>query len=340
MGFAAETNYVCPAPLQEKEFVMKRRPHRILVSALLLGGISVLAIGAKYCFDMRLAYERVRGSGTLIQSPYGDIEYTEGGSGPDVLVIHGSGGGYDQGEIVVEAALDGSFHWISPSRFGYLRSTFNEGATFDDQARAYAYLLDHLEIKTVAVVAISHGGPSALLFAVLYPERVSSLSLISCGVAPSSDANQTQANERGSLLMNIFQYDIAYWALTGVLEERFMELMGANEGVVASLDADQKLLAEHLIDYMNPVSLRAAGARFDNGATMPGERIRAVRAPTLILHAIDDTLQLYHNAEFAASRIPNARLVRFERGGHLLFAVERPIIAKLVQEHIRNNARP
>ncbi len=65
-----------------------------------------------------------------------------------MLVIHGSGGGYDQGELLVQAVLGEQFHWIVPSRFGYLRSTFREGATFDDQAQAYAYLLDQLVSNT------------------------------------------------------------------------------------------------------------------------------------------------------------------------------------------------
>jgi pimeloyl-ACP methyl ester carboxylesterase len=56
------------------------------------------------------------------------------------------------------------------------------------------------------------------------------------------------------------------------------------------------------------------------------ERIVAVRAPTLIFHAKDDTLQLHRNAEFAASTIPGARLVSFERGGHLLIAIEQTTI--------------
>ncbi len=67
---------------------------------------------------------------------------------------------------------------------------------------------------------------------------------------------------------------------------------------------------------------------------MPNERIAAVRAPTLIFHAKDDTLQLYRNAEFAASTIPGARLVSFERGGHLLIAVEQPTIRMATQKHI------
>jgi len=283
---------------------------------------------------MNRAYERVSGKSTVITSPYGDIEFTEGGSGPDVLVIHGSGGGYDQGELLARAVLGDQFHWITPSRFGYLRSTFHEGATFDDQAHAYAYLLDQLGIKKVAVVALSHGGPSALLFAVLYPERVSSLTLISCGVASSAAQDQVQANQKGDMLMTIFKYDPLYWAITKLFKRQLMELMGANDAVIASLTPGQRELVDQVIDYMNPVSLRSAGAAFDNKATMPDERIAAIRAPTLIFHATDDTLQLYHNAEFAASTIPGARLVSFQRGGHLLMSVEQSTIQTIMQKHI------
>jgi predicted alpha/beta-fold hydrolase len=37
---------------------------------------------------------------------------------------------------------------------------------------------------------------------------------------------------------------------------------------------------------------------------MPNGRIAAVSAPTLILHARDDTLRLFRNAEFAAAGSP------------------------------------
>jgi 2-hydroxy-6-oxonona-2,4-dienedioate hydrolase len=315
----------------KKENKMFRRILRWIAIGLI---VAVVLVSASYLWDMNRAYKRIRGKSTVIPSPYGDIEYTEGGSGPPVLVIHGSGGGYDQGELLVKAVLGDQFHWITPSRFGYLRSTFHEGATFDDQAHAYADLLDQLGIKKVAVVAISHGGPSALLFAVLHPERVSSLTLISAGVASSATQDQVQANQQGEILMTIFKYDPLYWAITKLFKKQFMGLMGANDTVIAGLTPQQREMAEHLIDYMNPVSPRSAGAAFDNKATMPNERIAAVRAPTLIFHATDDTLQLYHNAEFAASTIPGARLVSFERGGHLLMSVEQSTIRTVMQKHI------
>ncbi len=296
--------------------------------------VVVILVSAAYLLDMNRIYERVRGKSTVIPSRYGDIEYTEGGSGPAVLVIHGSGGGYDQGELLVKAVLGDEFHWITPSRFGYLRSSFREGATFDDQAHAYAYLLDQLGVKKVAVVAISHGGPSALLFAVLHPERVSSLTLISCGVASSATQDQAQANQKGELLTTIFRYDPLYWSITKLFRKPFMGLMGANDAVVANLTPEQLELVNQIIDYMNPVSLRSAGAAFDNKAKMPNERIAGVRAPTLIFHATDDTLQLYHNAEYATSTIPGAKLVPFEKGGHLLMSVQQSTIRTVMQKHI------
>ncbi len=287
-----------------------------------------------YLADMKRAYRRVRGDGRVVPSPYGDVEHTEHGSGPPVLTIHGSGGGYDQGELVAEAVLDGRFRRITPSRFGYLRSTFREGATFDDQAHAYACLLDSLGVGKAAVVALSHGGPSALLFAVLHPERVSSLTLISCGVASSAGNGQAQADRRGDLLTTIFRHDVLYWTIARVWRRRLKRLMGADAAVVAGLTSEQRDLIDEVIDRMNPVAPRAAGVAFDNRAAMPNERVSAVRAPTLILHARDDTLQLYRNAEFAAATIPDARLVGFPRGGHFLMAVEREAVGAATREHI------
>lgn len=307
------------------------------VAAGMLATVAVIA--TLYVRDMRRAYDRIRDRSTLRSSPYGDIEFTQGGSGLPVLVIHGSGGGYDQGELLADALLGDRFHWIAPSRFGYLRSTFREGATFDDQARAYAFLLDQLGVRKVAVVAMSHGGPSALLFATLFPERVSSLTLVSAGVAASVAEHQAAANRKGSMLVRIFESDALYWTATTVFRKQFMGLMGANDSVIAGLTPGQRDAAERIIAYMNPASPRSAGAAFDNRAAMPNERIAGIRAPSLVIHARDDGLQLYHNAEFAMATIPNARLVSFDRGGHLVLLVEQTAVREAVQQHILANAR-
>lgn len=45
-------------------------------------------------------------------------------------------------------------------------------------------------------------------------------------------------------------------------------------------------------------------------------------------------MQLYRNAEFAAATIPGARLTTFERGGHLIMAIEQARIRSLIEEQI------
>ena len=292
-----------------------------------------------YMRDMDRAYERISGKSSVISSPYGDIEYKTGGSssGPPVLVIHGGGGGYDQGELIAEVVLDDSFYWIAPSRFGYLGSELPANATWDDQSSAYAFLLDHLKIEKVAVVAMSQGGPSALLFAVNHPERVSSLICLSCGVAASASEVQADANKKGNILKTIFQYDVLYWTTSKLFRNSLLGVIGATDEVIERLTPSQKENADHFIEYMNPASPRSAGAVFDNEAQMPGSRIAAITAPTLIIHAKDDLLQLYHNAEFAASTIPGSELMSYESGGHILMIVEQSAVKQAVTEHIIGN---
>src|SRR6056297_1562981 len=305
------------------------------------GGICILIVWGfvAYLKDMNQAYERVRGQSSVIASPYGDIEYKTGGSssGTPVLVIHGGGGGYDQGELISHVVLDNQFFWIAPSRFGYLGSELPANATWDDQSSAYAFLLDHLKIEEVAVVAMSQGGPSALLFAVNHPERVSSLICLSCGVAASASEVQADANKKGNILKTIFQYDVLYWTTSNLFRNSLLGIIGATDEVIERLTPSQKENADHFIEYMNPAAPRSAGAVFDNEAQMPGSRIAAITAPTLIIHAKDDLLQLYHNAEFAASTIPGSELMSYESGGHILMIVEQEAIKNAVREHIIGN---
>jgi 2-hydroxy-6-oxonona-2,4-dienedioate hydrolase len=311
---------------------------RILRWSALLAGAALVLVAASYLLDMRRAYARVQGRSTVIPSPYGSLEYTEGGSGLPVLVIHGGGGGYDQGELLVEAVLRDGFHWIAPSRFGYLGSDMPTGATWDDQAHAFAFLLDHLGIERVAVVALSQGGPSALLLALLHPDRVTSLTCLSCGVAPSTAADQDEANSRGDMLRRVFAHDYTYWPIAKYFRRQLMGMIGASRSVVAELTPEQRSTVVRLIDYMNPAAPRAVGVVLDNEATLPGERIAGIPTPTLVVHAQDDLLQLYHNAEFAAARIPNARLMSFDRGGHVVSIVEREAIGAAVAQHIQLHA--
>lgn len=94
-----------------------------------------------------------------------------------MLVVHGNGGGFDQGLGLAHDYLGEGFQVIAPSRFGCLRSPLPDGATVALQADAYACLLDALHIRQVAVFTTSAGVTSSLQFAMRQPERVTALVL-------------------------------------------------------------------------------------------------------------------------------------------------------------------
>jgi pimeloyl-ACP methyl ester carboxylesterase len=75
-----------------------------------------------------------------------------------------------------------------------------------------------------------------------------------------------------------------------------------------------------LLESIFPIGPRRAGAVFDAYTSNPevtGYPLEALAVPTLIVHAMDDPLASYDAASAAAARIPGARLVSLESGGHL-----------------------
>ena len=88
----------------------------------------------------------------------GEIEYVLKGSGPVILFLHGSPGGYDQGTVDMEMWTDAGFSLLSISRPGYLRTPLSTGETFEEQADAIEALLETLEISKVAIIGASGGG--------------------------------------------------------------------------------------------------------------------------------------------------------------------------------------
>jgi pimeloyl-ACP methyl ester carboxylesterase len=74
-------------------------------------------------------------------------------------------------------------------------------------------------------------------------------------------------------------------------------------------------------------------SNFDINSGYPLEEITV---PVLIVNAVDDPLSLYENAQSAAERIPGAKLVTIESGGHMLLEHEERIRSEIVaclEEH-------
>ncbi len=148
----------------------------IVLAALLFASAAVLYL---YSRDMRDINQRIVAGSAIVETRHGAVEFSSRGSGPAVLVVHGAGGGYDQGSLLPLVFGGDGYRWISVSRFGYLRSTMPEDASTVAQAEAFADLLDAMGIDRVAILAMSGGVPPSLQFALTFPERTAGLVLLS-----------------------------------------------------------------------------------------------------------------------------------------------------------------
>lgn len=307
-------------PLPEFARPMTRKPRTwaiVLVSAIaVLGGAAYLG----FARDTRATAQRLAAGSNTIETSYGRLQYAVSGSGPAVLAIHGAGGGYDQGNLMVGAFGADGFRWITVSRFGYLGSALPADASTVAQADAFAELLDGLGIKTTAVLAMSGGVPPALQFAARHPDRTTALVLLSS--APYTPL-PTQAQDLPVPIWVynlLFSSDFPYWLLQKTARGLLAPVFDATPQLRAQMTPAEAAFLDGMIDAFQPVTARLDGLRNEGAALDPGARynLGAITAPTLVIHARDDGLNPARIAEYTAANIANAELMLLDSGGHLL----------------------
>jgi pimeloyl-ACP methyl ester carboxylesterase len=289
-----------------------------LLKRFILGGtaFTVVASGefvySQYKHDMSLAYQRISRGGKMIETACGPIQYTEFGEGAPMLIAHGAGGGYDQGEYLAKI-IGGNYRWIAPSRFGFLGTPIPDGADSSKQANAYACLLDALGIDKVGVVGVSMGGPSSLLFALHYPQRTKSLVMISAASHAIPPRPVILAT-----IFNVFLNDFVFWSMVHLSPQGLLVALGVPNEVQKQLSPPEVAQLYAFLESIVPMGARRHGQLLEQHMSeYDAEQIRNVQVPTLVLHARDDTLVSFEQGEFTAKSIPGAQFIPMEKGGHL-----------------------
>lgn len=300
-----------------------------IIGGLALGAAIAMASGNRAAEKRasELAAER-----SLAQTRHGRIEYISWGDGPPVLVIHGAGGGFDQGRLLADAVGGAGFRFVAVSRFGYLGSNLPAAPSPAAQAEAFADLLDHLGISKVSILAMSGGVPPALKFAEIYPGRADRMVLLSS--APFTPFNPDIADRPlpTSAYAALLGNDAVYWALTKVARGPLRSAFDARPELMDEASPQERLFVAHLIDGFLPASARLAGVGNEGAAVDPRAtyRLESILAPTLIVHTEDDRLNPVAIANALGNRIPAARTIIFERGGHLLLGHHAELRAQVV----------
>jgi pimeloyl-ACP methyl ester carboxylesterase len=261
----------------------------------------------------------------------GAIEFLDWGEGPSVLVLHGAGGGFDQGKLLAEAVGSDGMRFISVSRFGYLRSSLPPQPTVSAQAETLLQLLDGLSISRVNIIAMSGGAPPALKFAEMYPDRTGRIILLSSApftpFSPVVEKRPVPTWVYSVLLGN----DVVYWTLTKIARNQLREAFDARRELRRGLSQSERAFIESLIDGFLPASKRLKGLANEIAAVDPDTtyNLEAINARALVFHAKDDRMNPVSIGETIARRAPNAELVEFETGGHLLLGHHDQIRARI-----------
>jgi pimeloyl-ACP methyl ester carboxylesterase len=107
-----------------------------------------------------------------------NLHYTQMGAGPDIVMLHGLGANLAFWFLGIVPALTGEFRVMTYDMRGHGYSDMPaSGYTSAHMAEDLHSLLNHLQVRQAHLVGHSFGGAVALHFAILYPERVASLTL-------------------------------------------------------------------------------------------------------------------------------------------------------------------
>jgi len=250
---------------------------------------------------------------------------------PPLLVVHGSGGGFDQGLAIGADYAARGWQVIAPSRFGYLRTPWPAGGevTGERQADQLACLLDALGLGAVAVMGVSAGAIAATEFAVRHPQRTKALILmVPAGYRPETTPPMPGWAQR--VLESVISADLPFWLASRHVPDvvRRFVLATPPAEYAAAPEAEQRRV-DRMMREILPISARSRGLLHDTLATqrVPRPRLEAIRAPTLAISAHDDGFGTLASATYAAQTIPGARLLAFERGGHLLLNHQAEVVA-------------
>jgi pimeloyl-ACP methyl ester carboxylesterase len=302
----------------------------ILIATVVILIAAFTAVIMKFRKDLTAGYMRINDiKSQIYKSRVGDVEYFLEGNGPTILISHGITGGIDQG-MWISAGLGEGYRFLYVSRFGYLRSSMPDEPSVKLQAEVYKDLLDFLGIDSVFIMGNSAGGASVIQFAIDHPGKCRGL-ILESSVVPGD----TRGLLPKPVSSTLFGCDFLYWSAIRLFGNSMLKMFVPESVLKTKSKSEIKNLIDIVFISGLPISNRTKGVMFDTYISNPSINseipFEKIKAPALIIHAIDDPAPPVEGARTISGKIPNCELVTYETGGHILLNHEDEI-----KERIRN----
>ena len=271
-----------------------------------------------------------------IQTPSGRIAYTEQGTGPVALFVHG---------VLLNkhlwrhqlAHLSDVRRCIAVDLLAHGETDIagDQDVSVTANAKMLEQFLDALNVEQADLVGNDSGGGIAQIFSALYPQRVRSLTLTDCDVHD----NWPPAAFKPFLAM------AAGGGLGGTLEAMLSnkDVYRSPQALGPAYEHPEHVTDESIETYLRPLvrteqrtrDLQRFLGAFDNAHTRAIEaRLKTLTVPTLIVWGTDDVYFDVEWSKWLAETIPGTRRRLEFEGARIFFPEERWIdFNKALREH-------
>ena len=251
--------------------------HRSIVLVLLALSLASTAVGQAKAKPIKYGSNPAAGK-TFIHDDV-KLYYEVYGKGEPLLVIHGNGGSMLDMGTQIEYFRSHYRVIAMDSRDQGRSADTPDKITYEKMADDLAALLDHLKTGPVYVIGWSDGGIEALLLGIRHPERVKKIAAMAANLNPSDKALRPEAVE----------FIRSY--VKSVTREQVSTREGRRELKVTAMMLEEP--------------------------NIPLDALGSIKAPTLILTADNDVIDLHHTVDIF-QHIPNAQLVVFPNATHAI----------------------
>ncbi len=234
-----------------------------------------------------------------------NLAYTDVGTGPPIVLIHGYPFNRSLWTEQTES-LNSKYRVVAPDLRGFGESDSSEGtATMARMAEDVAALMDALAIEQAVIGGLSMGGYVALAFARMFPARVKALVLADTRAqADTEEGKQTRHQQAEKALSE---------GMAGIADAMLPKLL------TPDTVSKRPELVKRVRDMMLKTKPGGAAAALLGMAERDDqtEFISSIRVPALILVGREDAITPVADSEKMQSRIEGSRLVVIENAGHV-----------------------